>query len=370
VVNDVSSDSVVNDTALERGREAGDAELARRADWTRLKTVELIAQAGLGHYSSTFSCAEIIATLYYSVPRLDPAFPGWPDRDRFLLGKGHVATGLWPVLADLGYYPSDWLRQFGTVGSPLNDHPNMKLARRDYRVFVLTGDGELQEGQVREAAMAASHYKLGNLVAIIDANGFSGSGPMSEAMNIEPLAARVNTVVVAPADAAATVALMRLVATLDAPTSIRIAEAPEQVYSQPPRISSGSGPGWPRAGTSRSPHTAWAPGLRCGAAQALRAQEGIAAEVLDAAFLKPFDEEALITSAAKTGRVLTIEDHSVVGGLGALVAETVARHRLAVELDQVALPAADLEVGVPAELYEYYGLTVDGVAAARELVKR
>jgi transketolase len=141
-----------------------------------------------------------------------------------------VATGLWPVLADLGYYPEDWLLQFGKVGSPLNDHPNMllppgvttprtprrgapgvdfssgslghnlsvgagmayaaRLARKDYRTYVLTGDGELQEGQVWEAAMAASHYKLGNLVAIIDANGFSGSGPTSEAMNIEPLAAR------------------------------------------------------------------------------------------------------------------------------------------------------------------------------------
>jgi transketolase len=200
-----------------RGREVSDADLARRADWIRLKTVGLIAQAGLGHYSSTFSCAEIVATLYYHVLRLSPSDPGWADRDRFLLGKGHVATGLWPVLADLGYYPTDWLSQFGHVGSPLNDHPNMRLApgidfssgslghnlsvgagmamagrlaRRDYRVFVLTGDGELQEGQVWEAAMAASHYKLGNLVAIIDANGFSGSGPTSEAMNIEPLAAR------------------------------------------------------------------------------------------------------------------------------------------------------------------------------------
>ena len=112
-----------------------------------------------------------------------------------------MATGLWPVLADLGFYPQDWLRQFGKVGSPLNDHPNMKLAHgidfssgslghnlsvgtgmalgarltgRDYRTFVLTGDGELQEGQVWEAAMAASHYKLGNLIAIVDANGFSG----------------------------------------------------------------------------------------------------------------------------------------------------------------------------------------------------
>jgi transketolase len=202
---------------LERGRTVTDTELLRRADWIRLQTVELIAQAGLGHYSSTFSCAEIVATLYYHTLRLRPGEPDWPDRDRFLLGKGHVATGLWPVLADLGYFPADWLKQFGKVGSPVNDHPNMRLARgidfssgslghnlsvgtgmalgarlsgRDYRTFVLTGDGELQEGQIWEAAMAAGHYKLGNLVAIVDANGFSGSGPTSAAMNIEPLADR------------------------------------------------------------------------------------------------------------------------------------------------------------------------------------
>jgi transketolase len=202
---------------LERGRTVTDAELFRRADWIRLRTIDLVAQAGLGHYSSTFSCAEIVATLYYHALRLRPREPEWPDRDRFLLGKGHVATGLWPVLADLGYFPDEWLKRFGKVGSPVNDHPNMRLApgidfssgslghnlsvgtgmalgarlsRRDYRTFVLTGDGELQEGQVWEAAMAASHYRLGNLVAIVDANGYSGSGPTSEAMNIEPLAER------------------------------------------------------------------------------------------------------------------------------------------------------------------------------------
>jgi len=202
---------------LERGRPVTDADRLRKADWIRLQTVELIAQAGLGHYASTFSCAEIVATLYYHALRLRPSEPRWPYRDRFLLGKGHVATGLWPVLADLGYYPAELLKQFGKVGSPLNDHPNMRLApgidfssgslghnlsvgtgmalagrlgRRDYRTFVLTGDGELQEGQVWEAAMAASHYQLGNLVAIVDANGFSGSGPTSQAMNIEPLGSR------------------------------------------------------------------------------------------------------------------------------------------------------------------------------------
>jgi len=206
---------------LERSRPVTAAELSWRADWIRLRTVELIARAGLGHYTSTFSCAEIIATLYYHALRLRPAQPDWPDRDRFLLGKGHVATGLWPVLSDLGYFPADWLAQFGSIGSPLNDHPNMRLAPgidfssgslghnlsvgvgialagrlpgqlagHGYRTFVLTGDGELQEGQVWEAAMAAGHYHLGNLVAIVDANGFSGSGPTSAAMNIEPLADR------------------------------------------------------------------------------------------------------------------------------------------------------------------------------------
>jgi transketolase len=206
-----------DDITLERGRPLTETGLLHRADWIRLQTVELIDQAGLGHYSSTFSSAELFATLYYHTLRLRPSEPRWADRDRFLLGKGHVATGVWPVLADLGFYPKDWLKQFGKVGSPLNDHPNMKLAPgadfssgslghnlsvgtgiaiggrltgRDYRTFVLTGDGELQEGQVWEAAMAASHYKLGNLVAIVDANGFSGAGPTSKAMNIEPLGER------------------------------------------------------------------------------------------------------------------------------------------------------------------------------------
>jgi transketolase len=202
---------------LERGRATTAEELGRRADWIRLQTIRLIDGAGLGHYSSTFSCAEILSVLYYRTLRLRPDRPDWPDRDRFLLGKGHVAVGLWPVLADLGYFPSDWLARFGQLGSPLNDHPNMRTAPgvdfssvslghnlsvgvgmglaarlqgRDYRTFVLTGDGELQEGQVWEAAMAASHYRLGNVVAVVDANGFSGGGPTSQAMNIEPLPAR------------------------------------------------------------------------------------------------------------------------------------------------------------------------------------
>src|SRR6202161_791693 len=95
-------DITLEPSTLERGRPLTDGELLRRADWIRLQTIDLIAQAGLGHYSSTFSCAEITATLYYHVLRLRPSEPRWPDRDRFLLGKGHGGTRLWPGAAGLG----------------------------------------------------------------------------------------------------------------------------------------------------------------------------------------------------------------------------------------------------------------------------
>lgn len=199
---------------LARQRPLTPAGLSSRADWIRLKTIELIEVAGSGHYASTFSSAEIIALLYYRTLRLRPREPSWPDRDRFLLGKGHVAVGLYPCLADLGFFPSEWLEQYTRLGSPLGDHPDMtripgvdfssgsighnlsvgvgmalgaRLQDRDHRVFVLLGDGELNEGQVWEAAMSASHFRLGNLVAIVDANGTSLDGTVQEVMGIEPI---------------------------------------------------------------------------------------------------------------------------------------------------------------------------------------
>lgn len=204
-------------TRLERGRPANEMALGDRADWLRIEVIRMIDAAGLGHYSSTFSAAEILSVLYYRALALDPSNPDWADRDRFLLGKGHIAVGLWPILADLGYFPAAELDKFGYIGSRLGDHPDMRtapgvdfssgslghnlsvglgmaLAGRlrgsDHRTFVLTGDGEINEGQVWEAAMAASHYRLGNLVAIVDANGLIGSGPTDELMSIEPLAQR------------------------------------------------------------------------------------------------------------------------------------------------------------------------------------
>lgn len=205
----------MSEATLERVREVSTEELQRRADWIRLQTIELVEIAGSGHYSSTFSCAEIFAALYYRTLRLNPADPQDPDRDRFLLGKGHAAVGLYPCLADLGFFPEEWLAEYTRLGSPLGDHPDMRkipgvdfssgsighnlsvgagmakaarLSGRDYRTVVLLGDGELHEGQIWEATMAAAHFELGNLVAIVDMNGMTLDGPTEEIMGIEPVA--------------------------------------------------------------------------------------------------------------------------------------------------------------------------------------
>ncbi len=191
------------------------AHLAEKAHMVRVETIRQVSIAKSGHYGSSFSCAEILATLYYHVLRYDPQNPKWPERDRFILSKGHAALGLYPILADVGFFPREWLDTYTRFGSPLGDHPDMRkipgidfssgslghglsvgvgmalagrLDRRDYRVFVLLGDGELDEGQVWAAAMSAAHYRLGNLVAIVDRNGVSVDGDTEEVMRLEPLA--------------------------------------------------------------------------------------------------------------------------------------------------------------------------------------
>lgn len=194
---------------------ADDDTLADRAAFVRTETIRLIELAKVGHYSSVFSAAEIFAALYYGVMRTDPTDPGWQDRDRFLMGKGHAAVGLFPILADLGYFPSDVLDGYTRLGSSLGDHPDMtkvpgidfssgsighalsnglgmalggRMAGRDFSVFVMLGDGEMQEGQVWEAALAGAHHRLGKLVAIVDRNGFQLDGSVDDVVGIEPLA--------------------------------------------------------------------------------------------------------------------------------------------------------------------------------------
>lgn len=169
-----------------------------------------------------------------------------------------------------------------------------------------------------------------------------------------------NLTVVAPADSHAVLGLMRSTVSVPRPVYLRIAEGATRVYDEPPEFEFGR---WQRL---REGNDVSLIGHGLGVGLALRAAaelsaRGIEADVYDAAYLKPFDADAIIATARATGQVVTIEDHNEVGGLGSIVAEVAGRQKLGVDLARLALPDADLEVGVPAELYEYYGLTVAGV---------
>ncbi|HEX6856311.1 MAG TPA: transketolase [Streptosporangiaceae bacterium] len=188
--------------------------LTAKAKLVRRETVRLTRIAGAGHYSGTFSAAELFAALYYAQLRYRPGQPDWPDRDRFVLSKGHAAIGLYPVLADVGFFDPALLDNYTRLHSRFGDHPDMRkipgidfssgslghglsttlgmtlaarVQGRPYRSYVILGDGELCEGQVWEAAMAAGHYRAGSLVAIVDRNQLSIDGPTESIMGVEPL---------------------------------------------------------------------------------------------------------------------------------------------------------------------------------------
>lgn len=192
-------------------------DLREKARMIRLETLRLTDICGSGHYGSTFSMAELVAVLYYQLLHVDPKNAKWPDRDRFTMGKGHAAIGLYPVLADLGFFPAGWLDTYTRFGSPLGDHPDMKkvpgadfssgsighnlsvsvgmalgLKRKGSpgRVVCLMGDGEQAEGQVWEAAISGAHWGLDNLVGIVDINAAGSDGHPQETMKTEPLKAK------------------------------------------------------------------------------------------------------------------------------------------------------------------------------------
>ena len=191
--------------------------LRDRAKFVRLETVRLTRIAGAGHYTATFSAAELFAALYYAQLRYRAAEPDWPDRDRFVLSKGHAAIGLYPVLADVGFFDAALLDDYTRLDSAFGDHPDMRkipgadfssgslghglsisvgmalggrVQGRSFRVYCMLGDGELAEGQVWEAAMAARQFQLGSLVAIVDRNHLSIDGDTESIMGVEPLGAR------------------------------------------------------------------------------------------------------------------------------------------------------------------------------------
>ena len=179
----------------------------------RIGALDAIFSAQSGHPGGSLSCADILTTLYFHEMSVDPSMPLWLDRDRFILSKGHCSPALYATLAHKGFFPIEELETFRQLGSRLQGHPDIKvpgvdmstgslgqglsvgngmamagkLDNKDYRVYVLMGDGELQEGQVWEAAMSAAHYKLDNIVAIVDHNGLQIDGPITQVMSPEPI---------------------------------------------------------------------------------------------------------------------------------------------------------------------------------------
>lgn len=178
-------------------------------------TIEMIGKLGVGHIGGSLSIAEALAVLYYKVMRIDPKKPKWEDRDRFVLSKGHAGPALYSVLADLGYFPYDWIDTLnkpntnlpshcdrlktpgvdmtaGSLGQGLSAAVGMalgaKIMKKDTYVYALIGDGESQEGQIWEAAMFAAHNKLNNLIAFTDYNKMQIDGYTYEINNLEPLA--------------------------------------------------------------------------------------------------------------------------------------------------------------------------------------
>ncbi|MFC1918853.1 transketolase [Chloroflexota bacterium] len=188
-------------------------EMEAIAKKLRRHIISMTGKAGSGHPGGSLSAVEIVTSLYFKVMRHNPVDPYWPDRDRFILSKGHAAPLLYAVLAECGYFPVEELPTLRQLGSRLQGHTDCtltpgvemsagslgqglsfgigtalagRLNSQQYRVYVLLGDGECDEGQVWEAAMAAAHFKLDKLVAIVDNNGLQIDGWNRDVMNLEP----------------------------------------------------------------------------------------------------------------------------------------------------------------------------------------
>ena len=191
-------------------------ELETMAREIRRDAIKTIFDAGSGHPGGSLSEMEILISLYFGVMRHDPSNPAWPDRDRLILSKGHASPGLYAVLARAGYIPREELSTFRKLNSRLQGHAHpmtpgvemnsgslgmglsfalgcalaARLSQRDYLVYAVLGDGECDEGEIWEAAMAASHHGVTNLIAVVDRNRIQNDRFTDDVMKLEPLAAK------------------------------------------------------------------------------------------------------------------------------------------------------------------------------------
>jgi transketolase len=191
-----------------------------------MNCLDILETSGVGHNGGSMSVIDILVALYFQVARVNPNEPEWPRRDRIILSKSHACEGLYAVLGEAGFFPKEVFRTYGNFGSPLQGHAEawavpgveysggqlgqglsfgiglaladalnqsrnskqLVVSRRSFNVYCVLGDGECHEGQVWEAAMSASHYKLENIVTIVDYNKYSTVGPTNSVLRLEPLA--------------------------------------------------------------------------------------------------------------------------------------------------------------------------------------
>lgn len=189
-------------------------QIEKKAKQVRRHIIKMLTKAGSGHPGGSLSATDIICCLFFKIMRHQPQNPNWPDRDRFHLSKGHCCPMWYAVLAECGYFSKEELWSLRQLGCLLQGHPDVnipgidvasgslgqglsvalgmalagKIDKKDYRVYCMMGDGEIQEGNIWEAAMAGAHFKCDNLCAILDYNKFQIDGRVDEVMGIEPIA--------------------------------------------------------------------------------------------------------------------------------------------------------------------------------------
>lgn len=212
---------VKRNESADAGDGAMDARIEKLTETARLlrqDVVRMIHLAGDGHPGPSLSVADIVVALYFEVMHIDPSCPQWPGRDRFVLSKGHACPAVYAALARLGYFSLDELPGLRSLDSMLQGHPDMnktpgidttsgslgngisiglgmtlagRLRGQSYYTYVVTGDGELEEGVVWEAMMAARHYRVGHLIVIIDNNEMQSGGPVAEISGLYPILPKV-----------------------------------------------------------------------------------------------------------------------------------------------------------------------------------
>ncbi len=189
-------------------------ELKNIARKVRVNILHMLTKAGSGHTGGSLSAVDVAVAIYFSKMKFNPKDPLWKDRDRFILSKGHAAPLLYAIMAEAGYFPIETVETLRKIESPLQGHPcckslpgievstgslgqglsvangialGLRLDNNPARVYCIMGDGEIQEGQIWEAAMTSAHYKIDNICAVVDNNGLQIDGPVEEVMGINPI---------------------------------------------------------------------------------------------------------------------------------------------------------------------------------------